>query len=67
MVSEGDLLKIARKIATKRRIFIGGVHLLSEATLLMHKIASTHDIIFLLINIVTRRTETESGSGKCLV
>ncbi|XP_037036781.1 DNA repair protein RAD51 homolog 4 isoform X2 [Bradysia coprophila] len=40
---------------------VNGVHLLSKATNLMHKIAFTHDIIFLLINIVTRRTETESN------
>ena len=39
-----------------------GLSLLSEATHLMHKIAFTHDIIFLLVNIVTRRTETDGNT-----
>lgn len=43
-----------------------GLSLLSEATNLMQKIAFSHDMIFLLVNIVTRRTETD-GKAICSV
>ncbi|KAJ6642423.1 DNA repair protein RAD51 like 4 [Pseudolycoriella hygida] len=39
-----------------------GVSLLCEATNLMQKIAFIFDVIILLVNIVTRRTEIDSGN-----
>lgn len=49
------------KIKLKHELRILGVSLLCEATNLMRKIAFLHNIIILLVNIVTRRTETDFG------
>lgn len=39
-----------------------GLSLLCEATHLMQKIAFTHDMIFLLVNIVTRKSESDGNT-----